>query len=123
MPRSTLWATETPTAEKLPISGANGKLANGWCHTNYADVVTVSVPTTLGAAHSIIIVSNGSQITLPTAVGITGRLYNIIRSGTANVHIAPTGSETISGDTSLTLTNQWDSVVLVADGTNWVRCS
>lgn len=86
-------------------------------------VVTTAVPLTLDGTHEVVIVSNGSGITLPSAVGISGRAYNIIRSGVLPVRIAPQAGETISGDSYLDLTWQWDSVVLVSDGTNWVRCS
>lgn len=63
-------------------------------------------------------------LTLPTAVGITGREYNIINIGaTGNVTIDGDGTETISGSTTLTLTAQWQSVVITSDGSNWIRCS
>lgn len=91
--------------------------------TQLAPLVTVSTNTTLDATHYIVIVSNGSTITLPTAASIAGKQYNIIRSGTSNVLINTTGGQTISGDASLTLTAQWDSVVVVSNGSNWIRCS
>jgi len=83
----------------------------------------LSGDTTLDATHQIVIVSALATITLPTAANITGRQYNIIRSGVSNVTIATTSSQTISGDANLVLTDQWDSVVVVSDGSNWVRCS
>ena len=83
----------------------------------------ISSPLTLTTQHNIVEVDDGSTITLPTAVGVTGQEYNIIRSGTSNVLISTTGAETISGDSELTLTSQWDSVVLYSNGTNWVRGS
>ena len=86
-------------------------------------VIVTTTPLTLDGTHEVVIVSNGSEITLPTAVGVVGRTYNLIRSGTATVRITPQIGETISGDPYLDLTWQWDSVVLVSDGTNWVRCS
>ena len=85
------------------------------------DVITTN--TALDETHHTAIVSNGSTITIPTAVGVQGRRYNIIRSGTSNVLINTTSGQTISGDSSLTLTSQWDSVEVVSDNSNWVRCS
>lgn len=123
MPKSTLWATPTPTASKLPVSGTDGFLADGWFRGNYSVIASVSGDTTLDDTHSIVLVSAAATITLPTAVGRTGRIYNIIRTGTADVILGPNGTETISGDTTLTLRNQWDSCVIVSDGSNWVRCS
>ena len=103
--------TATPTST-LEVNGSRA---------DKTDVI--ATPTTLGITHNIVIVSNGSTITLPTAASITGRQYNIIRSGTSDVLISTNGAETISGDSELNLTSQWDSVVMVSDGTNWVRCS
>lgn len=84
---------------------------------------TVSTNTTLTENHYRVLVSNGSTITLPTAVGIQGREYNIIRTGTSDVLINTTSSQTISGDLTATLGTIWQSVVVVSDGANWVRCS
>ncbi len=121
--KSSLWATATPTADKLPISDGDGKLDVGWIRYNYVPTVTVAAGTLLDDTHCVVLVSDAATITLPTAVGITGRLYNVVRTGTGDVLIQPDGTETISGDDSLTLTSQWDSVVFVSDGSNWVRCS
>ena len=121
--KSSLWATATPTAAKLPISDGDGKLAVGWVRYNYAPTVTVAVDTLLDDTHAIVLVSAAATISLPTAVGVAGRLYNVVRTGAGVVTIQPDGAETISGDTPLVLTSQWDSVVFASDGTNWVRCS
>lgn len=83
----------------------------------------VSTNTTLDDTHYVVLVSNGSTITLPTAVGCNGRKYNIIRSGTSNVLINTTLSQTISEDPDLTLTSKGDSVVVISDNSNWWRCS
>ena len=106
------------TINKLQV---NGSAKIGGAITTKTQVITTN--TTLNATHNIVIVSNGSAVTLPTAVGITGRQYNVIRSGASNVTINTTSSQTISGDNNLILTSQWDSVVVVSDGSNWVRCS
>ena len=121
--KSSLWATATPTAAKLPISDVDRKLAVGWVRYNYAPNVTVSVDTLLDDTHARVFVNAAATISLPTAVGIAGREYNVVRTGTGAVTIQPDGTETISGDPYLVLTSQWDSVVFASDGTNWVRCS
>ena len=118
--KSSLWATATPTAAKLPISDGDGKLAVGWVRYNYAPTVSVAVDTLLDDTHAIVLVSAAATISLPTAVSVAGRLYNVVRTGTGLVTIQPDGVETISGDTPLVLTSQWDSAVFVSDGTNWV---
>ena len=105
------------------MSGTDGFLADGWIRGNYAVVTSVSGDTILDDTHSLVLVSAAATIALPTAVGRTGRLYNVVRTGTGVVTIQPDGAETISGDTPLVLTSQWDSVVFVSDGTNWVLLS
>lgn len=121
--KSSLWATATPTAAKIPIADGDGKLDVGWVRYNYAPTVTVAVDTLLDDTHAIVLVSATATISLPASAGITGRLYNVVRTGDGEVTIQPDGAETISGDPYLVLTSQWDSVVFVSDGTNWVRCS
>lgn len=92
---------------------------------DYTIVSSVSTPTTLDQNYRIVLVTNGSTITLPDAAAAQNQQikFNIIRTGTSAVLIDTTSAQTISGDPNLTLTNQWDSCVVVSDGSNWVRCS
>ena len=102
---------------------------NTWSYTNLfnsgfgrkTDIISTDI--ILDETYYRIIVNSLATITLPTAVGITGFEYNIIRTGTGNVTITPNGAETINGYANLVLTEQWSSVVIVSDGVNWVRCS
>ena len=64
-------------------------------------------------------VLSAATITLPTAVGIAGRIYNIKNSSTGTVTVATFGGQTIDGGT-LTLTTQYQSVTVQSDGTNWI---
>lgn len=82
----------------------------------------VASATTLNNAFYRVLVSGATEVSLPTAVGISGKEYNVIRVGTDNVTITPDGAETISGDANFVLTSQWDSVSMVSDGSDWVRC-
>ncbi len=90
-------------------------------------ITTVTASTTLDATHSIVICNNGSTaitITLPTAVGITGRVYTIKRedTSTATVTIATTSSQTIDwAATTLLLTNRKEAVTIFSDGSNWKK--
>lgn len=65
----------------------------------------------------------GFNITLPTAVGITGRMYTIKKiDATANiVSVATTSSQNIDGSsTARQLSTQWASITVVSDGTGWM---
>lgn len=95
---------------------------NGSFGQNITTVTTTG--TTLGTAESIVICNNGSTAiteTLPTAVGITGRIYTIKKgtSSTANVTIDAAGSETIDGALTLVLSDDQGAVTIVSDGAGW----
>lgn len=62
------------------------------------------------------------NVTLPTAVGISGRQYTIkrINGGANNVTLNTTSSQTIDGVTTKVLNAQYASVTVVSDGANWM---
>jgi len=75
---------------------------------------------TLDATDYLIdVTANTFTITLPTAVGITGRTYVIKNSGTGVTSVIGTSSQTIDGETTQTL-NQYDSMTVVSNGANWI---
>ncbi len=91
-------------------------------------VTTVTSNATLDETESVIICNNGSTpitITLPTAVGIDGRIYTIKRddSSTKNVTIATTSSQMIDGMPTLLLTNAKEAVTLISNGADWKKLS
>lgn len=77
------------------------------------------------ASTSTVILADASgtalTVTLPTAVGATGKLYRVKRlnSGVNAVTIATTSSQTIDGATTQILNLQYTSVDLISDGSNW----
>lgn len=104
---------ENVTRAKLAV-GAVGNLSTtsktgAYTATDSDDVILCSAS---GGAFTI---------TLPTAVGISGRVYHIKKtdSSTNAVTIAGNGSETIDGATTQTLTIQYESMSVVSDGSNW----
>jgi len=62
-------------------------------------------------------------VSLPTASGIKGKAYLIkkVDSSANAVTIDPYGTETIDGAATVTLASQYDSVIVVSDGTNWMK--
>lgn len=81
--------------------------------------------TATSSDYSILVDSTSGPvtITLPTAVGIAGRGYEIKDwKGTSpanNITIDPTGSETIDGVATKVLTNSYQSYTIRSDGANW----
>lgn len=64
--------------------------------------------------------SGALTITLPTAVGNTGKLYNIKKvAGGNNVTIATTSSQTIDGSLTIVIQNTYDTITVQSNGTGW----
>jgi len=65
--------------------------------------------------------ANSFDITLPTAVGIEGKVYCVKNSGTGTITLKTTSSQTIDGNASGTITlAQWNSVSVISTGANWL---
>lgn len=63
--------------------------------------------------------ANTFTVTLPTAVGIRGRIYSIKNSGIGVITVACDGAETIDGSAAQTL-NQYDNIMIISTGANWI---
>jgi hypothetical protein len=100
------------TLTNVTINGLNTALTTQ--SANYS--VTLSDATILGNASTANI-----TITLPTAVGITGRIYAIkkIDSSTNVVTVGTTSSQTIDSFTTKALARQFDAVQVQSNGSNW----
>jgi hypothetical protein len=74
---------------------------------------------TIGSNEYLINAPSGTfTITLPTAVGVSGKQYIIKNSGNGVETLNTLSSQTIDVSTSLTLT-QNDTVEVISDGSNW----
>ncbi len=75
---------------------------------------------TAGADDYVIHCTSGTfSVNLPTAVGITGKVYIIKNSGSGLITIDPNGSQTIDGVTTYTM-GQAESVQVISTGSNWI---
>ena len=61
----------------------------------------------------------GFTVTLFTAVGNAGKRLNIINIGTGTITIDGSGDETIGGNSTISLTTQYDAITIQSDGTIW----
>ena len=86
-------------------------------------VTTFTGNTTASSSDNLLVFTGTSAttLTLPTAVGITGREYWIKNSTTNSsvLTIATTSSQTIDGLTTWTLTQTNKAIRVVSNGTNW----
>lgn len=81
-------------------------------------------PYSILTSDQIILVSasgGNTTVTLPTAVGVSGKKYSIKRTDSSanTLTIGTTSSQTIDGDTSYLLVAQYDTITVVSDGANW----
>jgi hypothetical protein len=87
-------------------------------------VVSTSGDITLDDTRSVILVSASGAartVTLPSAVSIPGRWYLVKKTdASANtVTIDGDGSETIDGATTLVLDTQYESTIIISNGSGW----
>lgn len=75
---------------------------------------------TLDGTDYLILAAAGVTITLPTAVGITGRTYVLKMTSAGTLTISTTSSQTIDGSVGTTITVTNGVLTVVSDGSNWV---
>lgn len=87
-------------------------------------VLTTAADLTLDGSHHVVLCNsltgNSVTITLPTAVGLTGRQYIIKNIGGGASFVVAFNLETIDGVAFVDLTPRFKYVVVVSDGSNWV---
>jgi hypothetical protein len=66
------------------------------------------------------VTATGQTITLPTAVGITGRDYTIKLTASGSATVATTSSQTIDAATTYSLSAQYKYVTVESNGANWI---
>ena len=87
-------------------------------------ISSVSGNFTIGSTSTVVLAdATGASltVTLPTAVGISGRVLTVKRtnSGANTVTVATTSSQTIDGALTQVLTSQYTSLDFISDGSNW----
>jgi hypothetical protein len=87
-------------------------------------VTTITASTTLTIDNGIVICNNGATaitVTLPSPVGISGRIYTIKRNATSSANVTIAG--TINGATNLILTAAGQAETLFSDNAEWKSLS
>jgi len=112
-----LAVTETFTAVQSFTGIVN--IASGLTLTYAAKTTTYPITT---ADHTIDCTSGTFTVTLPTAVGTSGRgqVYVIKNSGTGVITLATTSSQTIDGATTIVLGVQYESITVMSNNANWI---
>ena len=81
-------------------------------------VISPSINTTMTVNNKVALCSNTITITLPLASAVVTAIY-VKNIGTGVITVDGNGSQTIDGALTYALTNQWDSITLVSNGTGW----
>lgn len=81
--------------------------------------VSKSASYTAAASDYLVNVTAATTITLPTAAGVTGKIYTVKNSGLGTVTVGTTGGQTIDGATSVALTPN-ATLRVMSDGANWI---
>ena len=98
------FVTEVVSGSSTPLTAYSEKTANY---------------TLTSADYTINCTSNTFTITLPTAVGITGRCFEITNTGSGLITLDADGSETIQGDLTQVI-YQDECFVIRSTGANWI---
>jgi hypothetical protein len=113
----------TPTAAMLaPVAGLGG-----WATKSDAVVAKTTNYTLLAADDGKLIDADGSgnspaglTLTLPAAASSSGFVISVMNTGaTGTVTIDGNGAETIDGETTLDITDQFGAATVRCDGTEW----
>ena len=91
---------------------------------HFAITTKTNTDYTLTANDDVVLFSTGATTrtaTLPAASTVTGKIYHIkkIDAGAGLVTIDGDGAETIDGDLTPDITAQYESFMIVSDGSNW----
>lgn len=99
----------TPTS----LLHTNGSFATGYVAKTSTYTATIS-------DFTIDCTTGTFTVNLPTAVGITGRIYVIKNTGTGVITIDANSTETIDGALTQTLSVQYTSYMIQSNGANWL---
>lgn len=80
----------------------------------------VSSNTTILTSDYTINATAGSVLTLPTAVGNGGLMFNIKNTSTGNVIISGVSSQTIDNEPSFEISTQYQSIKVQSTNSNWI---
>ena len=92
---------------------------NAWVALINTKVVSKTANYTATTAEGIILCNGTFTVTLPTAVGIQGKVFNIKNTGTGTITVDANGTQTIDGQLTQLLEDQYMSLQIVSDGANW----
>ncbi len=82
------------------------------------NVVSKTANYTADIDDGIILCTGTFTVTLPTAVGISGKIYHVKNVSTGLITLEGDSTETIDGDLNQPVA-QYENLMVASDGTNW----
>jgi len=112
--------TSPTNNQVLSYTAATGIWENKTVSASIFPYTAQTTTYTAGADDYVIHCTSGTfTVSLPTAVGITGKVYIIKNSGSGLITIDPNGSQTIDGATTYVMGGA-ESVQVISTGSNWI---
>ena len=113
-------ATKNFTVQSISDFAALG----GYVYPRF-NVVATSAATSAPSAGDFVLISiDNHTCTLPTAVGIAGKVIGVyqatVPAGPTNITIDTTGAETINDAATKNLASQYSKYMFMSDGANWI---
>ncbi|MGE3278033.1 MAG: hypothetical protein AB7O67_23220 [Vicinamibacterales bacterium] len=108
-----------PAISSTYFASLDGSALTNLTSATYA-VAAKTTTYTVTTSDNVLTASGTFTITLYAASGNTGRLLEIKNIGTGTVTIDGNASETIDGETTYVLEQQYESVTLLCTGSGWV---
>lgn len=105
------------SGDEILVQQATFATTTGGFKTNYTQ--KTGAYTVVLTDYTVECTSNTFTVTLPTAVGNTGKVFVVKNTGAGTITLDGDGAETIDGSTTQTL-NQWDSAKVQSNGSNWI---
>jgi hypothetical protein len=87
----------------------------------FSNYVSATATYTITATdYTVNCTTNSFTVTLPTAVGIAGKIYVIKNSGIGTITVDGNGTQTIDGSLTAVLSIQYESITIQSTGTNFI---
>lgn len=112
-----LWQASSSTVNQITFSDL---IASIQSNTDGAQIITyLNADTVLTPAMGYVVVNTGANttMTLPLAAASSGITFGVLNKGVGHVTIEPSGSDTIAGQSSVTL-GQYESIRMTSDGSS-----
>lgn len=117
------WPTADGSSGQVMKTNGSGILSFGSASTSLAYAAKTANYTLTSTDDVVAGATSGGAftLTLPTAVGIAGKVYEVIKTDTSTNGLTIDGNstETIGGSTTQILYGQYEAMRFISDGANW----